>query len=953
MATQPNSAKRVHVRRLRFLAAGVVCMLLATFVAGIVFGVRAADDFDAVRTSWDDYMDGAEAKGYYLSQIRGAIGYGGLIHHYKDYVARQDPDLLIQVRRDLGELRRLILRYELLGVTNEEQVALRQLRAIIGSYEIKLEVARDSAAMGRDPAQAEILTKIYDFPELEPLTFLDAVWRESRDEATEALNQTVNSGREAITRWVMFLPILLVTVVVLLWFLRRLLREITDRTRSEAEVVERTSELAVINQSLEAEIVERTETERALRTSETRLSEAQRIAHIGNWHWDFADDAMWWSDEVYRIFGYAPGEQGQDLLALFRDCVHAEDRASTMEIFQESYHRHQALNLDHRIVTNDGIERTVQEQAEVYFDDAGLAVGLRGTIQDITERSLAEHELRKLTQVVEQSPASVVITDTEGTISYVNPKFVEVTGYTRDEILGTLLPDLQSGLVAESAYDDMWDTVLAGNTWHGELHSRKKDGNPFWEYASVAPIKGPDGTITNFIHSREDITLRKEYEERLLRQANFDDLTDLPNRVLALDRLSQAIAGAHHGNRTVVLMHVDMDNYRNVNDLLGRATGDRLLKEVAERLSRCLHKGDTIARLGSDEFLAILPDLSAAVHAEAVAQSILDAIARPFILGGQEFFLTASLGLTVYPSDGYDPHVLMRDAEAAMYRAKERGRNTYRFFTPEMNAQAVKRQEVEAQLRHALERDELFLHYQPIVKADTGDVVGAEALLRWQNPDLGLVWPDQLIPIAEETGLIGPIGAWVLKTACRDARAWHEQGATDLRVTVNISTQQFAEGDLVKDISDALTESGLAPELLELEVKESLVMADDPAAAATLAQARTLGIRMSIGDFGTGYSAINHLKRFPFDTLRIDRTFVRGLETNPEDQAVTTAIIAMAHSLEILVIGEGVETAGEMKFLLGAKCDQVQGFYFSEPLPQEDFTDLLKEGGDGGRVISI
>jgi diguanylate cyclase (GGDEF)-like protein/PAS domain S-box-containing protein len=751
----------------------------------------------------------------------------------------------------------------------------------------------------------------------------------------------------------MFLPILLVTVAALLWFLQRLLREIADRTRSEAEVVERTSELAVINKSLEAEITERTETESALRTSETRLSEAQRIAHMGNWHWNFADNAMWWSDEVYHIFGYAPGEPKQDLLGLFRDRVHPEDRTSTMEVIQEAYRRHQALNLDHRIVTSDGIERTVQEQAEVYFDDASLAVGLRGTIQDITERSLAEQALRELTQVVEQSPASVVITDTEGAISYVNPKFVEVTGYTRDEILGTQLLDLQSGLAAESAYDDMWDTVLAGNSWHGELHSRKKNGGPFWEYASVAPIRGPDGTVTNFIHSKEDITLRKEYEERLLRQANFDELTDLPNRVLALDRLSQAIAGAHHGNRTVVLMHVDMDNYRNVNDLLGRATGDRLLKEVAERLSRCLHKGDTIARLGSDEFLAILPDLDAAVHAEAVAQSILDAIARPFILGGQEFFLTASLGLTVYPSDGYDPHVLMRDAEAAMYRAKERGRNTYRFFTPEMNAQAVQRQEVEVQLRHALERNELFLHYQPIVKADTGDIVGAEALLRWQNLDLGIVWPDQLIPIAEETGLIGPIGAWVLQTACQDARAWHEQGATSLKVTVNISAQQFAEGDLVKDISDALAESGLAPELLELEVKESLVMADDPAAAATLADARDLGIRLSIDDFGTGYSAINHLKRFPFDALKVDRSFIRGLEDNTEDQAVTTAIIAMAHSLEILVIGEGVETAEELKFLLGEGCDQVQGFYFSEPLPHEDFTEMLQEGGDSGRVISI
>ncbi|NQV20103.1 MAG: EAL domain-containing protein [Rhodospirillales bacterium] len=796
MITKPGNSRPSGAHRLRFMAAGVVCMLIATFIAGIVFGVRAAGDFDAVRKSWDGYMASAEAKGNYLSQIRGAIGYGGLIHHYKDYVVRQDPEMLVQVRRDLAELRRLILRYEALGVIQEEQIAIRQLRSTIGNYEVKLVIAQDSVAKGRDPAQADILSKIDDYPALEALSFLEEVWRESRDETTEALNQTVVSGRDAIKRGVMFLPALLISVVFLLWFLQRLLREIADRSR-------------------------------------------------------------------------------------------------------------------------------------------------------------AELELRKLTQVVEQSPASVIISDTAGVIEYVNPTFVDVTGYSSDEFVGRNVLDLQSGLTAETAYDGMWDTVLAGNEWRGELHSRKKNGDSFWEYATVAPLKGTDGSITNFIHSKEDITLRKEYEERLLRQANFDDLTDLPNRVLALDRLSQAIAGAHHGNRTVVIMHADIDNFRNVNDLLGRATGDRLLKEMAERLSRCLHKGDTVARLGSDEFLAVLPDLNAAVHAEAVAQDILDAVARPFIMGGQEIFLTASIGLTVYPSDGYDPHVLMRDAEAAMYRAKERGRNGYRFFRPEMNAQAVQRLEVETQLRHALERDELFLHYQPIVKPDTGDVVGAEALLRWQNPDLGLVWPDRLIPIAEETGLIVPIGAWVLRTACRDAKAWQDWGAKDLRVTINLSIQQFAQGDLFKAVSDALNESGLAPKFLELEIKESVVMADDPATLSTLAQVRELGVRLSIDDFGTGPSSINYLKRFPFDVLKIDRTFVRGLVNNPEDQAVATAIIAMAHSLNIIVVGEGVETVGELKFLLGEGCDQVQGFYFSEPLPQEDFNDMLKDGGESGRIVFI
>ncbi len=949
-----NIGKSSGVRRLRLFATGVLLMLVAMFFAGIVFGVRAAKHFDEVQQSWEDYTAGAEAKGFYLSQIRSAIGYGGFIHHFQDYVLRQDPDMLSEVQRDLADLRWLVLRYELLGTNNEEQVALRQLRATIDDYAIKLEIAQDSAVKGRDPGQADILTKIDDYPALEALSFLEEVWRKSRAEATDAINQSVLSGQDSIARGVIFLPALLVTVTVLLWFLRRLLREITDRIHSEEKVVERTSELATINENLESEIIERAESERSLRSSEARLSEAQRIAQLGNWQWDFVTNELWWSHQVYRIYNLDPNMiQNDSLLEMAKSQLHADDRDSAIEIATDAFQNNLPVNLDHRIICNDGQQKIVQEQAEVYFDDAGQPVGLRGTVQDITERSLAEQELRKLTQVVEQSPASVIISDIKGVIEYVNPKFVSVTGYDAKELLGTRLHDLQSGLTVEAAYDDMWDTILAGNDWHGELHSRKKNGDYFWEYASATPMKTPAGIITNFILSKEDITLRKDYEERLLRQANFDELTDLPNRMLALDRLSQAIAGAHQGNHTVVIMHIDLDNFRNVNDLLGQDSGDRLLKEVAQRLERCLHKGDTVARLGSDEFLAVLPGLDAAVHAEVVSQGILDSVARPFIMGGQEIFLTASMGLTVYPSDGYDPQVLMRDAEAAMYLAKERGRNTFRFFTPEMNAQAVQRLEIETNLRDAQERGELFLHYQPIVKPDTGDIVGAEALLRWQSPDLGLVWPDQMIPIAEENGLIVPIGDWVIKTACRDAQTWHELGAPGLRVTVNVSPQQFAFGDLVATIKSALEDSGLAPEFLELEVKESLVMADEPATITTLQQVREIGVRLSIDDFGTGYSAINYLKRFPFEVLKIDRSFVRGLADNSEDQTVATAIIAMAHSLNIIVVGEGVETAEELKFLLGENCDQVQGFYFSEPLPHEDFADLLKEGGDSGRIVFL
>jgi diguanylate cyclase (GGDEF)-like protein/PAS domain S-box-containing protein len=452
-----------------------------------------------------------------------------------------------------------------------------------------------------------------------------------------------------------------------------------------------------------------------------------------------------------------------------------------------------------------------------------------------------------------------------------------------------------------------------------------------------------DGKPLRMIGTVQDVTEHKQAQERLSYLAYYDTLTGLPNRVMLVERMQQAMAESRRVERVVAIMFLDLDRFKFINDTLGHDIGDALLKMAAERLSALLRPGDTISRYGGDEFTVVLANVAHADDVTRIAQKILERFAHPFRIGGRDLFVTSSIGITLYPLDDGSVENLLKNADAAMYHAKERGRNTFQFYTAEMNVRAARRLSIETGLRHALERNELSLHYQPQVDLKSGHLYGMEALLRWHSPEFGSVAPVEFIPLAEEIGLIQPIGEWVLRTACVQTRAWHQAGFPGLRIGVNLSARQFQQPNLVQLIRQALTDSGLEPQHLDLELTESMLMHDMERTVSTLTELDTLGVALSVDDFGTGYSSLSYLKRFPIDVLKIDRSFVRDITSDPDDAAIATAIIAMAHSLEMKVIAEGVETREQQEFLRQHDCDGMQGYLFSKPLPAEDFTRLLQK----------
>lgn len=571
----------------------------------------------------------------------------------------------------------------------------------------------------------------------------------------------------------------------------------------------------------------------------------------------------------------------------------------------------------------------------------GGAERLLSVTRDITERKQAEASLRMQISAMNAASDQIIISDAEGLIRFVNPAFERATGYSREEVIGKSA----SFLVIHKDHSldaDIEKTVRPGKTWHGEVVGRRKDGNHRPEDVTVTPVMNEAGVTEHYITIKRDITDKKTYEARLDQLAHHDSLTGLPNRLLFSDRLTQRIAEARRRGEQLAVMFLDMDRFKLINDTLGHNAGDVILREVAERLKSALRDVDTVARMGGDEFTVILSHVQHAEDATMIGRRILDVLSKPFAIGGHELFLTASVGISIFPSDGSDVETLVRNADAAMYHAKEQGRNTFHFYTEALNIAAVERMTLEAGLRKALERDELLAYYQPRVNVRTGEIVGTEALIRWQHPDLKLVAPAQFIPLAEETGLIVPMGEWMLRAACSQNRQWQESGLPPIEVGVNVSARQFQLADLLDTVTKTLRDTGMDPSYLVLELTESALMLNPEHAVRVLCDLKKLGVKVFIDDFGTGYSSLSHLKHFPIDAVKIDGSFVRGVTHDPDDAAIAGAIVAMAHSLKVKVIAEGVETLGQLDFLKSLDCDEMQGYFVSRPAPAGDLLHALQ-----------
>jgi diguanylate cyclase (GGDEF)-like protein/PAS domain S-box-containing protein len=555
----------------------------------------------------------------------------------------------------------------------------------------------------------------------------------------------------------------------------------------------------------------------------------------------------------------------------------------------------------------------------------------------------AEAELRLYGTVFTHAAEGMTITDGESRIVAVNPAFCAITGYTPAEVIGRTPAVLNSGRQDEAFYREMWRSLKETGQWQGEIWNRRKDGGIFPEWLSIAAVIDEQGESGHYIGVFTDISERKQSEARIHHLAHHDALTGLPNRLLLEDRIGQALLNSKRSQRQMGIIFIDLDRFKNINDTLGHAVGDDLLVQAAERGLRVLRETDTLCRQGGDEFVVVLPELENRQDAAHVCGKLLAALCQPYLLAGHELTVSGSAGIAIYPEDGETASELLRKADAAMYRAKEEGRNTFCYFSAEISTATLGELLLENDLFGALERGELLLHYQPKVDAESGEIVAAEALMRWHHRERGLISPEQFIPLAEENGLINAFGEWAIRAVCAQQRAWLDAGLLVVPVAVNISAHQFAQQDLPNMLAHALAEYGLPPQLLELELTESLLMRNSARAAAVLQTLRRMHVQVAIDDFGTGYSSLSYLRQFPVQSLKIDRSFVCQIGEHGEPVRLASAIIAMAHELDLTVIAEGVENEIQARYLAEHGCDQFQGYLYGRPQTAAAFGALLAE----------
>ena len=669
-----------------------------------------------------------------------------------------------------------------------------------------------------------------------------------------------------------------------------------------------------------------------------RLERLQELAKIGSWELNLQTLQAEWSDETRQVIGVAQDApvSPETLLKM----VHPEDRARVAAAMQEAIEKRSLYDIEYRVIHGDGSEHVVHSRADIIFDETAGAWELIGFVQDITERKEEKGKLRLSAQVFDSSLNPIVIIDIQGIVQQVNRAFTQTTGYLAEEVIGKSVRMLQSHQVDEAFYEYIWHVIETEGVWEGEIWCRRKNGEDFPIWQSVSSVHDAEGATTHYISTFNDITEQKLSADYIYQLAHYDLLTGLPNRVLFSERCKHAIERAKRNNDKTVLLYLDLDRFKQINDSLGHPVGDELLEKVAERLRSQIREEDTVARLGGDEFVIVIEQLTDERDAERVASKILEALRVPFQLKQHELVISASIGISLSPMDGNDVATLIKHADLAMYRAKEKGRDNFQFFSLELSRDSLEYHLLESDLRHAREQGELLLYYQPQYHLPSGRLVGAEALIRWQHKTKGLLLPGKFIPIAEESGLILNIGEWILHTACRQAKQWLDAGLGLERISVNLSGLQIQRGNLVELIHRVLQDSGLPPSCLELEILETYIMRQVEQDVRVLEELQNLGIHLAIDDFGTGQSSLGYLKRLPVERLKIDRSFVMDIPRDADDVAITRAIIALGKSMQLTVVAEGVENEQQAEFLKQLGCDEVQGFYFSPPVDAATFERL-------------
>ncbi|AGA33668.1 diguanylate cyclase/phosphodiesterase (GGDEF & EAL domains) with PAS/PAC sensor(s) [Thioalkalivibrio nitratireducens DSM 14787] len=692
--------------------------------------------------------------------------------------------------------------------------------------------------------------------------------------------------------------------------------------------------------ALRAEIAERRGTEQRLRASESLVQMAANLARIGGWEVDLEDERAWWSDEVCRIHEMPPGTsiRVDEGIAFYAP----EWRERIREVFTRAARDGIPYDEEMQIITASGKRRWVRAIGQPVHNPEGTIVRVQGAFQDITDRRKIEEALRRAAMVFEHTRDGVVVTDADVRILSVNRAFTEITGYTEDEVRGRNPSVLASGHHDSAFYRKLWEQLRELGHWQGEIRDRRKNGETYAEWLTIDSVRDDAGNVTHYVGVFTDISGIKESQERLEFLAHHDALTGLPNRVLLESRLAKALERAQRRGHRVALLYIDLDRFKAINDGLGHPVGDELLRQVPDRLHPRLRREDTLGRAGGDEFMLLLEHMDRADEAARVARDVLALLQAPFTLpSGHEVFIGASIGISLFPDDGASSSELVRNADSAMYRAKELGRNTFHFYTEELTRAAGRRLAMETRLRRAIEHREFVLYFQPQVSVADGRTIGVEALVRWNDKEKGLVGPDEFIPVAEESGLIAPLGLWVLKEACRQLQVWRHRGLALPQVAVNFSSQQFLLQDVTARVSEALELSGLPPEFLELEITESLLMRQGDSAPAMLRSLKDLGVRLVIDDFGIGYSSLAYLREFPIDRLKIDQSFVRDIETDHSAREIASTVVAMGHNLSLEVLAEGVENVRQLEILKMLECDAYQGFFASAPLPAEDLPGWL------------